>query len=86
MNEVKIAGTVYMQPKEMMRLRVDPRAAELLVELEQVADYGHNLVTVRCYDTNADLALTLAAGDPVVITGQLVAQPAHVHATSIKRA
>lgn len=84
MNEVQIAGTVFMQPKEMVRLVNDPRAAELLVKLDPVAGYGDNIVTVRCYGENADIALTLNDGDQVEITGQLIGQPAHVNATSLR--
>lgn len=86
MNEVTISGTVYIAPKEMVRYVDEPRAAEVVVELEPVGDYGTNVVTVRCYDLDADHALLFQRGDKIEITGQLVGQPAHVQATSIKSA
>jgi hypothetical protein len=83
MNTVIIGGSVYMAPREMLRLVDEPRAAEILVRLDPVADYGENVITVRCYGTDADIALRLKEGDWVEVAGRLVSHPAHVQSNSI---
>ena len=82
-NEVSLEGTLHFAPSEMVRLKTDPVAAELLLELPAVEQYGSNLITVRCYGADAERALTLEPGAIVAVSGQLVGSPAHVRATAL---